>query len=139
MLQPRKVKHRKHQKGRRRERKKETRGTFLAFGSYGLQALENVWLTSNQIEAARKVLVRHLRKGGKLWIRVFPDKPITKKPSEVKMGGGKGDVVGYVAPVRPGRIIFEIDGIKREEAFEALREASSKLPTKTRIVEKTQI
>ncbi len=139
MLQPRKVKHRKHQKGRRRERKKETRGTFLAFGSYGLQALENVWLTSNQIEAARKVLVRHLRKGGKLWIRVFPDKPITKKPSEVKMGGGKGDVVGYVAPVRPGRIIFEIDGIKKEDAFEALREASSKLPLKTRIVEKTQI
>jgi len=139
MLQPRKVKHRKHQKGRRRERKKETRGTFLAFGSYGLQALENVWLTSNQIEAARKVLVRHLRKGGKLWIRVFPDKPITKKPSEVKMGGGKGDVVGYVAPVRPGRIIFEIDGIKKEDAFEALREASSKLPTKTRIVEKTQV
>mgnify|MGYP000568939514 FL=1 len=139
MLQPRKVKHRKHQKGRRRERKKETRGTFLAFGSYGLQALENVWLTSNQIEAARKVLVRYLRKGGKLWIRVFPDKPITKKPSEVKMGGGKGDVVGYVAPVRPGRIIFEIDGIKKEDAFEALREASSKLPLKTRIVEKTQI
>ena len=139
MLQPRKVKHRKHQKGRRRERKKETRGVSLAFGSYGLQALENVWLTSNQIEAARKVLVRHLRKGGKLWIRVFPDKPITKKPSEVKMGGGKGDVVGYVAPVRPGRIIFEIDGIKKEDAFEALREASSKLPLKTRIVEKTQI
>ncbi|MCD6412482.1 50S ribosomal protein L16 [bacterium] len=139
MLQPRKVKHRKHQKGRKRERKKETRGVSLAFGSYGLQALENVWLTSNQIEAARKVLVRHLRKGGKLWIRVFPDKPITKKPSEVKMGGGKGDVVGYVAPVRPGRIIFEIDGIKKEDAFEALREASSKLPLKTRIVEKTQI
>jgi len=136
MLQPRKIKHRKHQKGRKRERKKETRGTFLAFGSYGLQALENVWLTSNQIEAARKVLVRYLRKGGKFWIRVFPDKPITKKPSEVKMGGGKGDPVGYVAVIRPGRIIFEIDGIKREEAIEALRQASYKLPLKTRIIEK---
>ena len=136
MLQPRKIKHRKHQKGRRRERKKETRGTFLAFGSYGLQAIENVWLTSNQIEAARKVLVRYLRKGGKFWIRVFPDKPITKKPSEVKMGGGKGDPVGYVAVIRPGRIIFEIDGIKREEAIEALKQASYKLPLKTRIIEK---
>ena len=136
MLQPRKIKHRKHQKGRKRERKKETRGTFLAFGSYGLQAIENVWLTSNQIEAARKVLVRYLRKGGKFWIRVFPDKPITKKPSEVKMGGGKGDPVGYVAVIRPGRIIFEIDGIKREEAIEALKQASYKLPLKTRIIEK---
>ena len=136
MLQPKKIKHRKYQKGRRRNRKKETRGTFLAFGSYGLQALENVWLTSNQIEAARKVLVRYLRKGGKFWIRVFPDKPITKKPSEVKMGGGKGDPVGYVAVIRPGRIIFEIDGIKREEAIEALKQASYKLPLKTRIIEK---
>jgi len=136
MLQPRKVKHRKSQKGRKRERKKETRGIFLAFGSFGLQAMGNAWLTSNQIESARKVLIRYLRKGGKLWIRVFPDKPITKKPSEVKMGGGKGDVVGYVAVVRPGRIIFEIDGIKREEALEALKQASYKLPLKTKIIEK---
>jgi len=136
MLQPRKVKHRKSQKGRKRERKKETRGVFLAFGSFGLQAMGNAWLTSNQIESARKVLIRYLRKGGKLWIRVFPDKPITKKPSEVKMGGGKGDVVGYVAVVRPGRIIFEIDGIKREEALEALKQASYKLPLKTKIIEK---
>jgi len=136
MLQPRKVKHRKSQKGRKRERKKETRGIFLAFGSFGLQAMGNAWLTSNQIESARKVLIRYLRKGGKLWIRVFPDKPITKKPSEVKMGGGKGDVVGYVAVVRPGRVIFEIDGIKREEALEALKQASYKLPLKTKIIEK---
>ena len=137
MLQPRKVKHRKHQKGRRRNRKKETRSIFLVFGSFGLQALESVWLTSNQIEAARKVLVRYLRKGGKFWIRVFPDKPITRKPSEIKMGGGKGDPAGYVAVIRPGRIIFEIDGIKREEAIKALKQASYKLPIKTRIIEKT--
>ncbi len=137
MLQPRKVKHRKHQKGRRRNRKKETRGIFLVFGSFGLQALESVWLTSNQIEAARKVLVRYLRKGGKFWIRVFPDKPITRKPSEIKMGGGKGDPAGYVAVIRPGRIIFEIDGIKREEAIKALKQASYKLPIKTRIIERT--
>jgi len=136
MLQPRKIKHRKHQKGRRRNRKKETRGTFLVFGNFGLQALENVWLTSNQIEAARKVLVRYLRKGGKFWIRVFPDKPITRKPSEIKMGGGKGDPAGYVVVIRPGRIIFEIDGIKKEEAIEALRQASYKLPLKTRIIER---
>ncbi|MCD6085551.1 50S ribosomal protein L16 [bacterium] len=137
MLQPRKIKHRKHQKGRRRKRKKETRGIFLVFGNFGLQALENVWLTSNQIEAARKVLVRYLRKGGKFWIRVFPDKPITRKPSEIKMGGGKGDPAGYVVVIRPGRIIFEIDGIKREEAIKALKQASYKLPIKTRIIERT--
>ncbi len=136
MLQPRKVKHRKFQKGRRKKRKKETRGIFLAFGSYGLQALESVWLRNNQIEAARRVLIRHLRKGGRLWIRVFPDKPITQKPSEVKMGGGKGDVVGYAAVIRPGRIIFEIEGLERKKALEALREASFKLPLKTKIIER---
>lgn len=134
MLQPRKVKHRKWQKGRSRKRMKETRGVELSFGSFGLKSLSNAWITSAQIEAARKVLVRYLKKEGKMWIRIFPDKPITKKSAEVKLGGGKGDFSHYVAVVRPGRIIFEIDGLSNEKAREALRQASFKLPVKTKIV-----
>lgn len=136
MLLPKKVKHRKWQKGRSIARKVETRGIFLNFGSYGLQALSNAWINSRQIEAARKAITFFTKKGGKIWIRVFPDKPITKKPPEVTMGGGKGSVDHYVFPVKPGRILFEIDGIDKELAKEALRRAGHKLPVKTRIVEK---
>ncbi|MGE4554639.1 MAG: 50S ribosomal protein L16 [Candidatus Paceibacterota bacterium] len=134
MLLPKKVKHRKWQKGRKTARQKETRGVELAFGSYGLKALEEKWLTSQQLEAAYRAIARSLEKEGKVWLRVFPDKPITKKPPEVTMGGGKGSVEYYVAPVRPGRILFEIDGVSLEKAREAFRLASSKLPIKTKIV-----
>ncbi len=134
MLAPKKVKHRKWQKGRSRNRQVETRGTELVFGSYGLKALSETWLSSQQIEAARKAIARYLKKEGKVWLRVFPDKPITKRPPEVTMGGGKGSVEYYVAPVRPGRILFEIDGVSEEKAREAFRLASSKLPLKTQFV-----
>jgi len=136
MLLPKKVKHRKWQKGRKTTRQKETRGTELSFGSYGLKALEEKWLTAQQLEAAYRAIARFLEKEGKVWLRIFPDKPITKKPPEVTMGGGKGSVEYYVAPVRPGRIIFEIDGVSLEKAREAFRLASSKLPIKTKIVTK---
>jgi len=129
MLFPRKTKYRKAQKGRTKG--VATRGNELAFGSFGLKALEARWVTSRQIEAARKQIMRYLKKGGKLWIRIFPQKPITKKGDEVPMGGGKGSVIGYVFPVEPGRILFEIDGIDEEDAKEALRKASDKLPLKT--------
>ncbi len=136
MLMPKKLKHRKFQKGRNRKRIVETRGTSLAFGSYGLQALENIWLTSRQIEAGRKAIVGYLKKGGKVWIRIFPDKPITKKPPEVTMGGGKGDVDHYAFPIKTGRIIYEIDGVNKEIAEEALRRAAYKMPIKTKIIKK---
>ncbi len=135
MLQPKKVKHRKWQKGVQKSRV-ETRGTTLAFGSFGLKAEEPDWLTSRQIEACRRAIAHHLKRGGKIWIRVFPDKPITQKPAEVTMGGGKGSVVGYVAPVRVGRILFEIEGVPRDLAKEALILAGHKLPIKTRFIEK---
>lgn len=132
MLFPKKVKHRKWQKGR--SKGKETRGTELAFGSFGLKALEAKWLTARQIEAARRAMTRYVQRGGKIWIRVFPDKPVTKKGVEVPMGGGKGSVDHYAFPVRPGRILFEMDGVPAEMAREALRRASHKLPIKTKIV-----
>ncbi|MEK7636523.1 MAG: 50S ribosomal protein L16 [Patescibacteria group bacterium] len=135
MLQPKKVKHRKWQKGRGGSRI-ETRGTELAFGTYGLKAEEEAWISSRQIEACRRAITHHLKRGGKIWIRIFPDKPITQKPAEVTMGGGKGGVVGYVAPVKIGRILFEIEGVSRELAREALRLASHKLPIKTRYIER---
>ena len=134
MLIPKKVKHRKWQKGRSLKRKIETRGTSLSFGSFGLQSLESCWLSSKQIEAGRRAITHFFKKGGEIWIRVFPDKPVTKKPPEVTMGGGKGDVDHYVVPVRPGRIIFEIDGISPTIAREALRRAGHKMPIKTRII-----
>ncbi len=137
MFAPRKVKHRKWQKGRGRFRQKETRGTELVFGSYGLQALENRWISAAQIEAARRAMTRFVQKGGKIWIRIFPDKPVTKKPPEVTMGGGKGSVDHYVFAVKPGRILFEMDGVSPEIAKEALRLAAHKLPIKTKIVERT--
>lgn len=136
MLLPKKVKHRKWQKGRSLDRKVESRGIFLDFGNYGLQSLESAWINSRQIEAARKAIANFTKRGGKMWIRVFPDKPITKKPPEVTMGGGKGAVDHYVFPVKPGRILFEVDGIDEVTAKEALRRAGHKLPVKTRIVEK---
>ncbi|MCL4437601.1 50S ribosomal protein L16 [Patescibacteria group bacterium] len=134
MFIPKKVKHRKWQKGRSIKRKTETRGLTLAFGQYGLRSLESAWLTSAQLEAARKTITNHLKREGKLWIRIFPDKPITKKPPEVTMGVGKGAVDHYVAPVKPGRIIFEIDGVGKDVATESLRLAGFKLPVKTKIV-----
>ena len=132
ILLPRKVKHRKWHKGR--SKGIETRGTELAFGSYGLKSLDARWVSSRQIEAARRTIIRYLKKGGKLWIRIFPQKPVTKKGTEVPMGGGKGSVDHYVFPVKPGRIIFELEGIKEKEAQEALKKAADKLPMKTKFI-----
>jgi len=132
ILLPRKVKHRKWHKGR--SKGIETRGTELAFGSYGLKSLDAQWVSSRQIEAARRTIIRYLKKGGKLWIRIFPQKPVTKKGTEVPMGGGKGSVDHYVFPVKPGRIIFELEGIKEKEAQEALKKATDKLPIKTKFI-----
>jgi len=134
MLFPKKVKHRKWQIGRKspeRRARPDTRGTVLTFGNYGLKAITPSRLTSNQIEAARKVLSRATGKSGKVWIRVFPDRPITNKPAEVGMGHGKGDPKYFVFEVRPGRILFEIDGIEETLARDAMRRAGSKLPMKT--------
>jgi large subunit ribosomal protein L16 len=136
MLIPKKVKHRKWQKGRSRGRNIDTRGCYLAFGTYGLQATEPSWLKSNQIEAARRTITNFIKREGKVWIRVFPDKPVTKRPPEVTMGGGKGAVDHYVFPVKPGRIVFEMDGVKDEVARRALTLAGHKLPFKTRIITK---
>jgi|SRR3989344_3739159 len=136
MLIPKKVKHRKWQKGRSKNRQVETRGTALSFGNWGLQSLESAWINSRQIEAARKTISHFTKRGGKVWIRIFPDKPITKRPPEVTMGGGKGSVDHYVFPAKPGRVLFEIDSISEETAKEALRRAGHKLPVKTRIIGK---
>lgn len=136
MLFPKKVKFRKSQRGRRNPKKKmvATRGSTLVFGSFGLKAEEPKWINSNHIEASRKTISRFIQKGGKMWIRIFPNKSITAKPPEVGMGKGKGDPVGYVAPVKAGTVIFEIDGIDEKNAREALRKAGSKLPLKTKII-----
>jgi len=134
MLTPKKVKHRKWQKGRRKNKGKATRGFSISFGSYALKAMEPTWLTSRQIEAARRAMTRYVQRGGKIWIRVFPDKPITKKGIEVPMGGGKGSVDSYVVPIKPGRIIFEMDGVPEEMAKEAMRKAGHKLPIKTKFI-----
>jgi large subunit ribosomal protein L16 len=132
MLLPKRTKYRKQHRGRMKGR--AGRGNTLSFGEFGLQALEPCWMTSRQIEAARRAIVRHVKRGGKLWIRVFPDKPVTSKPAETRMGGGKGAVDHWVAVVRPGRMIFEIAGVPEEAAREAMRLASHKLPIKTRFV-----
>jgi len=134
MLIPKKVKHRKWMRGRRRSKGIESRGTELAFGSFGLKALERKWITSRQLEAARRVIIRYLKKGGKFWIRVFPDKPVTAKGTEVPMGGGKGSVDHYVFPIKPGRIIFELEGLEEATAREAFRGAADKLPIKTKFI-----
>lgn len=132
MLSPKRVKYRKQQKGRMKG--KASRGNFVAFGKYGLQALTCGWLTAQQIEAARIAMTRHVKRGGKIWIRVFPDKPITRKPAETRMGKGKGSPEGWVAVVRPGRILYEMDGVPEEVAREAFRLASHKLPVRTKFV-----
>jgi len=132
MLLPKKVKHRKWQKGT--QRGKAYRGNKLSFGRYGLKSLELKRITSRQIEATRRSLTRYFKKEGKLWIRIFPDKPITSKGTEVPMGGGKGDVSHFVAIVKPGTIIFEVDGVSEKKAQEGLRRASYKLPVKTKFV-----
>ncbi|NPA35101.1 MAG: 50S ribosomal protein L16 [Chlorobi bacterium] len=132
MMQPRRYKWRKQQRGRMRG--VSTRGHTLAFGSFGLKALGHAWISDRQIEAARVAISRFLRREGKLWIRIFPDKPITKKPLEVRMGKGKGDLDHWAAVVKPGRILFEIDGVSMAEAQEAFRLASHKLPIPTKFV-----
>jgi large subunit ribosomal protein L16 len=134
MLAPRRAKFRKTFRGKRTGI--SIRGSNLDFGSYGLKALTDGWVGSRQIEAARRAIMHYLKRGGRLWIRIFPDKPVTKKPPETRMGSGKGDVAEYVAVVRPGRIIFEMEGITRDQAKEALRLASAKLPVRTRFIEK---
>lgn len=132
MLMPKRVKYRKQMRGRMKG--KSYRGSTVTFGEFGLQATEPIWLTSRQIEAARRTMVRYIKRRGKIWIRVFPDKPFTKRAAETRMGNGKGPVEYWVAVVRPGRILFEMGGIPEAEAVEALRLAAYKLPIKTKIV-----
>ncbi len=132
MLMPKKVKYRKQQKGRNRG--VASRGSELSFGDFGLKALESGFITNRQIEAARIAINRHIKRGGKVWIRIFSDKPMTKKPAEVRMGKGKGSPEEWVAVVRPGRILYEMEGVTREVAEEALRLAAHKLPIKTKAV-----
>ena len=134
ILMPKKVKHRKWQKGR--SKGKETRGGKIVFGSFGLISLGTQWLSARQLEAARRAILRYLKKGGKVWVRVFPDKPVTKKGTEVPMGGGKGSVDHYVFPIKPGRIIFELDGIKEELAREAFKKAADKLSVKVKFIKR---
>ncbi len=134
MLLPKKVKHRKWQRGRRKNRAVETRGLELSYGSFGLKALTGAHIDSRQIEAARRTISNYIKREGRVWIRIFPDRPITQHPPEVTMGGGKGNVDHYVAVVRPGRIMFEMDGVPESVAKEALRLAGFKLPVRTRIV-----
>jgi len=135
MLSPKKVKFRKQQKGKMRGT--AYRGGQLSFGQFGLQALECGYVNSKQIEAARIAMTRHVKRGGKMWIRIFPDKPLSKKPAEVRMGKGKGAPESWVAVIKPGRILYEMEGVSREMAREALRLASHKLPVKTRFVERS--
>lgn len=134
MLQPKKVKYRKQMKGR--VTGKAQRGSYVAFGDFGLKALEAGWITDRQIEAARIAMTRYVKRGGKIWIRIFPDKPITKKPAETRMGKGKGSPEGWVAVVRPGRILYEIEGVEEDVAQEAFRLAAHKLPVKTKFVKR---
>lgn len=137
MLIPKKVKYRKQQKGRIRGISQS--GNIVAFGDYGLKALEGGWITTRQIEAARVTITRSIKRGGKIWVRIFADKPITKKPAETRMGKGKGPVEDWVAVVRPGRILYEVEGISREAAEEAFRLASHKLPVKTKMVVREEL
>lgn len=137
MLLPKRVKYRKTHRGNRRG--KAYRGSMVTFGSFGIKALEPGWITNRQIESARIAITRYLRRDGKVWIRIFPDKSITKKPAETRMGSGKGNPEFWVAVVKPGRVMFEIDGVSRERATEALRLASHKLPIKTKFVVRTDL
>jgi len=137
VLVPRKVKYRKQFRGRRRG--VAHRGNTVQYGEFGLQATEAGWITSNQIEAARVAITRHMRRGGRVWITIFPHKPVTKKPAEVRMGGGKGSPEFWVAVVKPGRVMFEVGGVAPEVAKEALRLASHKLPVGTKIIERARV
>ena len=132
MMMPKKVKFRKQQRGRRRGM--ATRGQKISFGDYGLQALEPGWITARQIEAARIAMTRHVKRGGKIWIRIFPDKPVTKKPLETRMGKGKGPLESWVAVIRPANVLFEVDGVTEAVARESLRLAATKLPIKTKFI-----
>lgn len=134
LLIPARTKYRKQFRGKRRGI--ATRGTTVAFGTFGLQSLEGGWLTSRQIESARKVISHITKRGGKMWIRIFPDKPVTKKPAEVKMGSGKGDVDHYVAVIKPGRVLFELGGVSEAMAYEALGQAGYKLPLSVKVIAK---
>lgn len=136
MLVPKRAKYRKQFRGRMKGR--EYRGTKISFGDYGLLSLSTGWVTSRQLEAARRAITHYTQRGGRIWIRVFPDKPITKKPAETRMGSGKGDVFEFVAPVRPGRILFEMGGVTKDIAYSALRLASHKIPLETRIIRKEE-
>ena len=137
MLLPKRVKYRRVQRGRLKG--KATRGNKVTYGDYGLVALEPAWITSNQIEAARVAMTRYIKRGGQVWIKIFPDKPITKKPAETRMGSGKGSPEYWVAVVKPGRVMFEIAGVDRELAAEAMRLASNKLPIKCKFVTKEEL
>lgn len=137
MLMPKRVKYRKEHRGKMKGRAKG--GTEIVFGSYGIQSLDSAWITSRQIEAARIAMTRYMKRGGKVWIKIFPQKPFTKKPLEVRMGSGKGAPEGWVAVVKPGKILFEIDGVSEEVAREALRLASHKLPVRTKFVQREEV
>jgi large subunit ribosomal protein L16 len=137
MLLPKRTKYRKMQKGRNRGL--AYRGSGVAFGDYGLMALEPTWITSRQIEATRRTITGYVKRGGKVWIRIFPDKPITQKPAETRMGGGKGSVDHWVAVVKPGRVMFELGGVREEIALEALRRAAQKLPVRCKIITRDDV
>ena len=137
MLMPKRVKYRKQQRGRMRG--KAYRGSSVTFGEYGLQALEPAWVTNRQLEAARVAITRSIKRGGKMWIRVFPDKPVTKKPAETRMGKGKGAPEFWVAVIKPGRVMFELEGISKALAQEAMKLGASKLPIRTRFVERHEL
>ena len=137
MLAPKRVKYRKTFKGRTKGI--ATRGNTVAFGEYGLMSLSPGWISNRQIEAARVAMTRHMKRGGKVWIRIFPDKPITKKPAETRMGKGKGNPEGWVAVVKPGRVMFEVEGVPQDIAFRAMKLAAAKLPVRTRVVKREEI
>src|SRR5574344_1782372 len=137
MLMPKRVKYRRQHRGRMKGN--ANRGNQLAYGEYGLQALEACWMTANQIEAARRAMTRYIKRGGNIWIKVFPDKPVSKKPAEVRMGSGKGSPEYWVAVIKPGRVLFEMSGVSEEIAREAFRLAAAKLPIKTKFIQRLEV
>ena len=137
MLMPKRVKYRRQHRGRMKG--EAQRGNQLAYGEYGLQALEATWMTANQIEAARRAMTRYIKRGGQIWIKVFPDKPVSKKPAEVRMGSGKGSPEYWVAVIKPGRVLFEMSGVNEEIAREAMRLAANKLPIKTKFIQRLEV
>ncbi|WP_296113513.1 50S ribosomal protein L16 [uncultured Anaerococcus sp.] len=137
MLMPKRVKYRRQHRGRMKGN--ANRGNELAYGEYGLQALEACWMTANQIEAARRAMTRYIKRGGNIWIKVFPDKPVSKKPAEVRMGSGKGSPEYWVAVVKPGRVLFEMSGVSEEIARESMRLAAQKLPIKTKFIQRLEV